>query len=511
MNEISENRLKEKGSIDSLKFKILLDIIDFDKIRDGILEEIRQQALSGKKIDDKTDISYMIRSNNRLSVKDIREIVIDQIFIKLQNIVMIYGNHLYIKTDHGWQKYEKLNNNKINSKFGAFLSDCLGRDIMPIEDTDKIMKHVYNRISIEFENNGIIQFNDYYIKNSEFYEGFYLESIPQYIINKNIKNTIEANVEPTIHPVLKDFLLHLSNGDEIVMHHLLNRISLVFLLKNEHRNLRKFIRLYGPTAENGKSTFLNLLTRTIENDNVTSMSTSEVKGYTLGKVACSLLAMDADSSSNYLTPTVAENIKNIVFGDMIEIRNIYQDPIDIIPNTLLIAASNSMPKSGDKTEGLNRRLEWYKIKGKLKRDNSWFRTLESDTIAQNLLDILIYKAKHIDEYDFYQTPKALEEINNEFKYNNNNVLKFIDEFSEEEIVNHTVKHVRYLYDEWCQLNGEIEFKDTHFTNTLISELDLKKKRLLVKNIADNDKHYKINNKDPQTSASMKLYCWVKNE
>ena len=508
-----KNRLDLIGNKNNLKYKEILDFFDFDQMELDIEEASKRLLVRGRKDKYGEEKSAYANISGKLNAGAKRELVVDHLVQYLQDNVKVFDNCVYFKFNKGWQLKERLNGMRTNSTFGAFLSDCLGRDIFPMDDIDKVMKHFYSRITIDaqYEHNGIIQFNDYYIKDSEFYEGYYEDMIPQHIIERDIKNAVEADIEPEMHPVLKDFLLHLSNGDEEVMHHLLNRISLVFLLSHKHMQLRRFIRLYGPTAENGKSTFLNLLIRTIGDNNATAMSTSDLETYELNKTARSLLAVDADSPSTYLNKTVSKNIKNIVFGDMISIREIYKKPINIIPHTLLIAASNSMPKSSDKSEGLNRRLEWYKIKGKLNRDSNWFNILESDTITQNLLEILIYKAKHVDEYNFYQLPKALEEINAEFKYNNNNVLKFIDEVSSSEIINHSLKHVKTLYLDWCELNEETAFKDTKLNDTLISTLDLRKKRLRIKQIADNDLHPHTVAKDADYFKDIKIQCWVKNE
>lgn len=506
-----KNRLDSIGNNNNIQYMGILDFIDFDQMEKDIEDKSRELIIRGKKDEFSEEKSAYSNISGKLNKGTKREILVDFLVKNLQNNVKVFDDGLYFKFDKGWELKEKLNTARINSTFGAFLSDCLGRDIFPMDDIDKVMKHFYNRIDIGFENNKIIQFNDYYIKDSEFYEGYYEDMIPQHIIERDIKNAVEADIEPEMHPVLKDFLLHLSNDNEEVMHHLLNRISLVFLLNDHHMQLRRFIRLYGPTAENGKSTFLNLLIRTIGKNNATAMNTSYLDGYELNKVVRKLIAVDADSPSTYLSKSVTTNIKNIVFGDMINVREIYKKPIDIIPHTLLIAASNSMPKSSDKSEGLNRRLEWYKIKGKLNRDNNWFDILASDTITQNLLEILIYKAKHIDEYNFYQLPEALKEINAEFKYNNNNVLKFIDDVGEEEIVNHTIKHVKNEYLNWCDINEETAFKDTKLNDTLISELDLRKKRLRINNIADNDSHPQTIAKEAVYFQNKQIQCWVKNE
>lgn len=468
----------------------ILDIIDFEKCRNNINQQMSQ---------------YIIDNNKKMPISTLSTTIANELIKILSSNCTVYKSELYI---HNHKKYFKIGSIQLDAQIRPFLTQCVGNQLLDIIHEKTILNYVFASLNKGNDSNHVIQFNDSYLINSKLYKGLYKKSVPNYIINRDAYHLLNAN-EPKMHPILQDFLLHLNNNDEHTMNYFLNRICMLFLHSNHYMSKRKFIRLYGPSAENGKSVLLSLCKRALGQLNVASMSTSELTGYKLAKVVNALIAIDADSDSAYIEGEAAHNIKKIVTGDLITVRSIYKDPIDVEPKVLLIAASNEMPKSEDKTNGLSRRFEWYEVKNKLVRESGWFNILESEEVAFNFFEILLWRALHLDINEFDIIPQSLIDLSNEFKYENNNILKFIDEHSIESLVNYSTKHCSQLYQNWCELNDETVLGRTKFNQTLRSS-GLKVKQIQIKNVNKDDMHiYAQLNLDE--NINKKIQCWVKDE
>lgn len=480
MNEIITEKLKEVKLYNETPYMILLDFIDFDTL----LDEMISKFMFGT---NKTD---------RYS----------QIIIKMSSVlrdyVVIVEDVLYKKpTVEGFTKLFVVNETEFTNFFSVIFESLVAE-----LDMEKVCRTIINRLTKTMSNNFIIQFNDCYIENCQIYEGFYSQSIPAYTINRNIFNAAQGTFTKII-PEVDDFLLHLSDNQPDTKERFLESLSICLINDpNVRQYVGEFIRLFGPTAENGKSTMLNLLRKTFGEHNIEEFSTSQLKGYSLETTSRALIAMDSDSSADYIKEESAANIKKIVTSDPIQVRQIYSKPITVIPIVTLIAASNALPKSEDKTNGLARRMVWYKISGKLIRSDSWFDIIKSEEAAQYLMELIIQKYVEIVLRDPIQTSELTPDMikmKKSFEQNNNNIIEFMEEQNISEDVNQNqVARVRKEYEKWCEMNDETPFGSTKFNQVVEGQFSLKRQAILAKHIKN------LDDVGGMVNPNKRIKCWI---
>ena len=118
--------------------------------------------------------------------------------------------------------------------------------------------------------------------------------------------------------------------------------------------VQKCAILYGD-GSNGKSVLLSILRELVGRDNSTSISISSMKkeNYRYAMMHKMFNACDETPSDGFLDSSI---FKQMVAGDEIEVRRLYQDPIMWKCTTKLIFNCNELPVMKDFSYGMKRRL-----------------------------------------------------------------------------------------------------------------------------------------------------------
>lgn len=304
---------------------------------------------------------------------------------------------------------------------------------------------------VDLNSNGIIQFNDCYIDNNKIYEGQYRKSLPDFMLDYSVYDIIDSELEVDAPKEFQELCMHLCQNDETTYNRFIDDLSMC--LSNDQKFNQtngKMLRLYGPTAENGKSTLLNHLEGVFTRQNMMSFNVASLRGYDLEMVTRHLIAFDPEEQDNYWNDEITRNIKTIITSEMINVRQIYSKPIKMIPITTLISATNTMAKSNDKSNGLSRRLDWFYVKEKLEKDNQWFINLKSDESIHQTMRYLFYNFINlIRRGSLSPTSDQMEDTKLLFNESNNSALAFINSTDLNDIKNRTVNYVWELYTNYC--------------------------------------------------------------
>ena len=409
---------------------------------------------------------------------------------------------LYIfKEDEGWSKTCHRPIKQLNLLINAIFKNEL----------DFKQQDLFNNKMIQFitfgSDNDVIQFNNCYIKDGELYEGFYENELAQYRINQYIDNHFEIDLKEPV----EELLLHLSNDDNETKQRLLDDLSMC--LCNNHQFIQKngkFIRFYGPTGENGKSTLFSVLMKALGESNVTSFNTSQLRSYELEYVTKSLVAFDSDEDGSRWNSEVSRNIKLVVTADQLPVRQIYSNPTEITPITTLISATNNLPKTEDKSNGLTRRLDWFYIKNKLIKDQDWFDRLYSDESINYLINLLYSNYKSLLSRGKIVI-KSQQMINTEKMFNesNNSAYSFILSITKDDILNHTVRDIKNQYKEYCEENDLKELGPSKFNPEIVKAFGVEQKSVKYKKIEVGiHDHHAFENKVDNSNKTVK--AWVEN-
>ena len=360
---------------------------------------------------------------------------------------------------------------------------------------DLLTKYVYSLLdSEEFSTdsitNDIIQFNDYYVKDGVFIKGRF-SHIPRFYVNFDVSQIIESKEVSTIVKELDEFLLHLCDYDEETVKVFLSRMS-TFLLNGERlkTNFSATINvLYGASGQNGKSLFMTLLKRIFNQDDITLAGLRDFnnQNYMLPKMCQSLLVVDEDASDLQLDSTAASNLKQFTHGQRMESRSIYEKTKIYRPRAMVVACTNHMPTSVDKSDGFNRRFSIFTQTHKLvnsehKRSEEWFESLRSPEAAHYLLDLLILAhLENMKRGRLLENSARMKEINEDFVEKNDSAVMYVRSVGLKEIIGKPVKIVRENYENWCESNGVTALKNK-FNTTLESKFNLRSKLCTVKSM-----------------------------
>lgn len=353
---------------------------------------------------------------------------------------------------------------------------------------DSIIRYVTSMVegdqfSTDSITNDIIQFDDYYVKNGIFIEGRY-PYIPRFYIDQSVSNVIKTRKPTKVISEVDDFILHLSDYDHDTAKVFLSRMS-TFLLNSENlkTNFSATINiLYGASGQNGKSLFMTMLKKIFSQDDITLAGLRDFnnQNYLLPKMCQSLLVVDEDASDLQLDSTAASNLKQFTHGQRMETRSIYEKSRSYRPRAMVVACTNHMPTSVDKSNGFNRRFSIFTQTSKLVntehvRSDEWFDVIKSDEASKYLLELLVLA--HLDNMKrgrLLENSTRMKEINEDFVEKNDSAVMYVRSVGLKEIIGKPVKIVRENYEKWCEDNGVIALKNK-FNTTLETKFSLKNK------------------------------------
>lgn len=238
---------------------------------------------------------------------------------------------------------------------------------------------------------------------------------------------------------------------------------------------------YGPSAENGKSVLLELITKLIGSENTSHIALHKLQErFYTANIADKLL-----NTTSELPKTDIKSVdmfKNVVTGEDTTGEIKYRDPFDFRPYAKHIFATNSLPTVSDNNDGYYRRLNilLFERKFTVEEQNHF---MKEKLFTQEALDYLAHISlraylQMVDEgrRDFANYEESNQLIQS-YKADNNSELTFL----ESEVCKNTFENGKRIkkttlyeiYRSWCEDNGYVADKSKDFhkkiaeTKTLI--------------------------------------------
>lgn len=360
--------------------------------------------------------------------------------------------------------------------------DLLARFVSDLEKDDDF--------SLSSINNSIIQFNDCYVKDGIFIKGDYA-FVPRYYVDRSVYDVVENRRTTLECDEIDEFILHLCDYDQETVPVFLSRMSTFLMnrqsLKTNHAATINI--LYGASGANGKSLFLSILKKIFAQEDVTLASLREFNNrtYQLPKMCQSLLVIDEDSADLQLDHDAVANLKMFSHGQPMEVRSIYEKSRIYHPSAMVVACTNHMPTSVDKSDAFNRRFSIFTQNSKLvsrehSRSEEWFKALRSDDASQYLLELLVLAhLENMSRSSLLKLSDRMKEINEDFVEKNDSAVMFVRAIGLKEIVGKPVKSVKDRYESWCETNGVTALKNK-FNTTMESKFRLVAKNMTIKNM-----------------------------
>ena len=427
---------------------------------------------------------------------------------------------LDIADEDGSHHIETISNYSRKS-FAFFISHML-TNVINFDEAEKIAAKVEEFLSLYGKLGTVIQFNDCYVREGVVHKGFYEdEDLPRFFIDRKVYLAVES-MKPTIHvQAVDDLLMNLCNFDQAIYDRIISVMSTVFL--NSEYLKTKFnssIRFVGKDGRNGKSLFSALMQRAFGKANCHIFSIADLAdSKTLYAVVNALVAIDSDSTGKTISDDASALFKSITSGESIETKGLYKEAEKIQSCCSIIAFSNMMPNSSDKTTAYLRRLEItrcdYQIlndydkvgpnskRSPIKTDEKFFEDLRSDGAAQYLIELLLIESQKLMKTGRYpERPESMEHVLQMFAEENDSASAFVHEVGLEEIVGFSISEVREKYHNWCEENDMTELK-RKFNETLEDRFGLKSSMATTSTISESSNAHML----VSSGSKKQVRCW----
>lgn len=294
-----------------------------------------------------------------------------------------------------------------------------------------------------------------------------------------ITNIIPWNYNPEAYSELADVTLDkISCQDREIRMLLEESIGYCFFRQNE---LSKSFFLTGSGA-NGKSTFLDMVKYVLRKQNYSSLDLDELsERFSTSALFGKCANIGDDINDDFLQGKALSQFKKIVSGNDLKAENKGQDAFFFKPFAKLFFSANEIPRMRNRGfEAIKRRLVIIPFNAKFSKEDPDFDAgitwkLQTPEVAEYLIVLGIEGLKRIlNQKGFTESQKVTEEVNR-FERDNNPVLLFLEQVSEEEIIGHETKAVYARYDTFCFDNGFQKVALQTFTKEIKKHLNCERK------------------------------------
>lgn len=294
--------------------------------------------------------------------------------------------------------------------------------------TRNIMKEVLHHIEtikksniIEPDKNFINFKNGLYdLKNKKL-----IKHTPKIFTLNQINASYIAN-PPTNNDILNFFNDITSNNSERKKA-LLQIIGYCFTLGVE---LQKAFIFYGETAENGKSTLLEIINRLIGRENISHVSIHELQKsrFCSSELKNKLLNCVSELPRNNLDSV--EVFKAVVTGDVMSVEEKFKKRYEIRPYAKHIFTSNELPSVSDTTYGFYRRINIIKFDAKFseeQKNNFNINNILTDDAINYLARISLEAYLELIEERHFANEEESNNLIEEYKKKNDSFFYYIND------------------------------------------------------------------------------------
>lgn len=305
--------------------------------------------------------------------------------------------------------------------------------------------------------------------------------------SKIVTNKIDHNYNPDAsYPLLDKTLDKLSCNDRDVRALLEEAVGYCFYRRNE---LRKSFILTGD-KKNGKSTYLAMVKELLGDDNTAALDLSELGDRFSVASLFGKLANIGDDIGDEFIPNPAL-FKKVVSGDRIKGENKGQKEFFFNPYCKLLFSANNIPRIKDKSGAVIDRLVIIPFDAQFSADSADFDPyIKYKLITEESLEYLILLGlqglKRVLQNRGFTLSAKVNDSLEEYRENNNPILLFFKEITEDDVINESTKKVYGKYNEFCLANTFTPLSNVEFSKQVKKYYDVD-----IANKSINGKKYRI--------------------
>lgn len=240
--------------------------------------------------------------------------------------------------------------------------------------------------------------------------------------------------------------------------------------------LQKCLIIKGDRS-NGKSKFLQILTRFFGTENVSTLDLKRFENrFDLSGIVGKMVNIGDDISGQYISEN--SNIKKVITSEMLPIEQKGKDLFNYKPYVTCIFSCNNMPRFDDTTKAIKRRLCILPFENtyrpELNNINPFI--VKEMTTPENLSEIFSWSVwglrRVLKNHSLTDSPKIIELVE-EFDKENDPIMNFIDDVAGDTELDlkeyFNMKDTKAVYTDyqiWCNSNGYKELNNINFGKQL---------------------------------------------
>ena len=297
--------------------------------------------------------------------------------------------------------------------------------------------------------------------------------------DKVITNKIPHNYRPDAKSdLLEKTMRKLACNDDSVEALLYEALSYSLLRRNE---LRKSFFLLGD-KHNGKSTFLDLLSTMLGEENVSNLDLADVGSeFKTAEIAGKLANIGDDISDEFMSNTSI--FKKVVSGEAMTVNRKYQKPITMTSRAKFYFSANSLPRlgRGKDTGALVDRMIVIPFNASFsKKDPDFDPFIKYKLREESVIEALIVKCiSHLRDVmanEAFTRCELVESEIKEFEVSNNPIILFFDDLEEEDYLYDPTDIVYKKYTGFCYSNNVQPVSNIEFSKQIRKRFDLEVKQ-----------------------------------
>lgn len=302
-----------------------------------------------------------------------------------------------------------------------------------------------------------------------------------------ILNKIDWNYNPDAYNADVDKMFdRLSCNDAAIRSLLCEAVGYCFYRRNE---LRKAFILTGE-KQNGKSTYLSLITALLGRENVTSLDLAELgQRFKPAELFGKLANVGDDIGDDFISnPAI---FKKVVSGDPVNVERKGENPFDLKNYSKFLFSANNIPRIKDKSGAVISRLVIIPFNARFtKNDPDYDPYIKYKLRTESAMEYLILLGleglkRVLANYSFTES-ESVEKALVEYEENNNPILIFFKEIEYNDILNKSTRDLYTRYAMFCAENNFNPMSNVEFSKAVRKRfsVDIQDKKI-------NGKKYRI--------------------
>lgn len=297
-----------------------------------------------------------------------------------------------------------------------------------------------------------------------------------------VTNMIPHDYNPEAYFEKTDTMLDkLSCGDKNIRALIEECVGYCFYKRNE---MSKAFFLTGEKS-NGKSTFIQLLTYVLGEENTTSLGLENLGDrFNRGEINGVLANLGDDIADNYMSGEQVAIFKKIVSGNRLTGERKGKDPYQFEPYVKLVFSTNDIPRIKDRSGAVLRRMVIIPFRAVFEEkktpdyNHKFIDQVRNEESAEYMIKLGIRGLQRVLENNHFTESEIVDKAIEEYNVDNNPVEAFLEETDISEIVERPTNDVFSAYRVYCDENKFTTLSKNSFSRELKRRKNIttKKKR-----------------------------------